>query len=309
MRIGERDHDVLVPAPSGRSQTPASVPPEPTDADEAVDLAVGLRARFPAPWSRCAPGGWRRCRTGWPRSRRSARSCAAARRAGPTASRSCSGWRRARPALRSVRRRNSRSMSFFSWLWVFGNDDDGAESQRVGDQREPDAGIAGGAFDDGAARPQLAALDSASRMMNSAARSFTDWPGFMNSALPRMLQPVSSEARFSLISGVLPIASTTSVIECSCARNLAGPLPNAGQTLVAAEGRKVKAGLHAICASGLFCLGEHHLADVDIARQESGLAIGQVIFPQPPEPVVETRGIRFGQAARKLLRQIASVLA
>ena len=34
---------------------------------------------------------------------------------------------------------------------------------------------------------------SASWMMNSAARSFTDWPGFMNSALPRIAQPVASE--------------------------------------------------------------------------------------------------------------------
>jgi hypothetical protein len=45
--------------------------------------------------------------------------------------------------------------------------------------------------------------------MNSAARSFTDWPGFMNSALPRISQPVASEARFNRISGVLPIASIT----------------------------------------------------------------------------------------------------
>jgi hypothetical protein len=45
--------------------------------------------------------------------------------------------------------------------------------------------------------------------MNRPARSFTDWPGFMNSALPRISQPVVSDARFSLISGVLPIASIT----------------------------------------------------------------------------------------------------
>ena len=45
-------------------------------------------------------------------------------------------------------------------------------------------------------------------MMNSAARSFTDWPGFMNSALPRIVQPVASEARLSLISGVRPMAPT-----------------------------------------------------------------------------------------------------
>ncbi len=34
----------------------------------------------------------------------------------------------------------------------------------------------------------------------------------MNSALPRMVQPVASEARSSLISGVLPMASTTSFL-------------------------------------------------------------------------------------------------
>src|SRR4029450_7167589 len=50
--------------------------------------------------------------------------------------------------------------------------------------------------------------------MNRRARSLTDWPGFMNSALPRMLQPVASEARRSLISGVLPMAARTSSLNC-----------------------------------------------------------------------------------------------
>src|SRR5215469_7469653 len=54
---------------------------------------------------------------------------------------------------------------------------------------------------------------SASRIIHLPARSFTDWPGFMNSALPRMVQPVASDARFSLMSGVLPIASTTSLLK------------------------------------------------------------------------------------------------
>src|SRR3569832_235924 len=53
---------------------------------------------------------------------------------------------------------------------------------------------------------------SASKIIHLPARSLTDWPGFMNSALPRMVQPVSSEARFNLISGVLPIASMTSLL-------------------------------------------------------------------------------------------------
>ena len=44
-------------------------------------------------------------------------------------------------------------------------------------------------------------------MMASAARSLTEPPGLRNSALPRMVQPVSSDALRSLISGVLPIVS------------------------------------------------------------------------------------------------------
>src|SRR5262249_43779846 len=51
---------------------------------------------------------------------------------------------------------------------------------------------------------------SASRMICRAGRSLTDWPGFMNSALPRIVQPVAADARLSLISGVLPIAATMS---------------------------------------------------------------------------------------------------
>src|SRR5437016_7670655 len=54
---------------------------------------------------------------------------------------------------------------------------------------------------------------SASRIIHLPARSLTDWPGFMNSALPRMVQPVASEAYLSLMSGVLPIASTTSLLK------------------------------------------------------------------------------------------------
>jgi hypothetical protein len=55
---------------------------------------------------------------------------------------------------------------------------------------------------------------TASWIMKRAARSFTDWPGFMNSAFPRMVQPVAAEARCNLISGVWPIASTMPVLIC-----------------------------------------------------------------------------------------------
>src|ERR1035437_6050986 len=49
----------------------------------------------------------------------------------------------------------------------------------------------------------------ASFTMASPARSFTDPPGFMNSALPKSSQPVNADAWRSLMSGVFPIASMT----------------------------------------------------------------------------------------------------
>jgi hypothetical protein len=58
---------------------------------------------------------------------------------------------------------------------------------------------------------------SASRIICRAGRSFTDWPGFMNSALPRMVHPVAAEARSSLISGVLPMVSTIPSLVCIAA--------------------------------------------------------------------------------------------
>ncbi|MCY1371115.1 hypothetical protein D9M69_582470 [compost metagenome] len=66
---------------------------------------------------------------------------------------------------------------------------------------------------------------SASRMIQSAARSFTDCPGLRNSALPRIVQPVASETVFSRIRGVLPIASRTdgrmAICRTSCLRTAA----------------------------------------------------------------------------------------
>src|SRR5262249_15391170 len=89
------------------------------------------------------------------------------------------------------------------------DDDDGAVSERVGNERKPDPGVAGGASTTsppGRSSPRF----SASRIIWRAGRSLTEPPGFMNSALPRMVQPVASETRRSLIKGVLPIASMTS---------------------------------------------------------------------------------------------------
>src|SRR5258708_806135 len=57
---------------------------------------------------------------------------------------------------------------------------------------------------------------SASRIIWRPARSFTEPPGFMNSALPRIVQPVACEAALSLISGVWPIASTRPSVCMGC---------------------------------------------------------------------------------------------
>src|SRR5882672_319169 len=69
----------------------------------------------------------------------------------------------------------------------------------------------------GLSRPRF----SASRMMYSPARSFTEPPGFRNSALPRISQPVSSDGPRRRMSGVLPIAPTSpsrmSLIGSACA--------------------------------------------------------------------------------------------
>ena len=54
-------------------------------------------------------------------------------------------------------------------------------------------------------------LSSASRIMAFAARSLTEPPGFKNSALPKILQPVNSDAFRSFISGVLPTDSRKSL--------------------------------------------------------------------------------------------------
>src|ERR1700751_3161615 len=102
---------------------------------------------------------------------------------------------------------------------------------------------------------------SASRIIPLPARSFTDGPGFMNSALPRIVQPVASEARLSLMSGVLPIASTTSLLKI-----MEVPTSLGFWTTL-----KDPQPPHKRPRSTLLC--EDNLPHVDVPRQESGLAI------------------------------------
>src|SRR5436190_17264442 len=99
---------------------------------------------------------------------------------------------------------------------------------------------------------------SASRMMNSAARSFTDCPGFMNSALARISHLVCSLARRSRIRGVFPMASRTLLATCM-SRYLGGDLG----------------------------FGEIELHHVGPFGPEPGLAIAQVEAPELAEPLVE----------------------
>ena len=103
----------------------------------------------------------------------------------------------------------------------FRNDDHGAKTHGIADECEPDAGVARRALDDDAAGPQLS-FSTASSMMNRAARSFTDWPGSDQFGLAENGAPVAAETRSSLISGVLPIASTIPSLNCIVATSLKG---------------------------------------------------------------------------------------
>ena len=92
-------------------------------------------------------------------------------------------------------------MSFFSWDWVSGITMTVRKPMALATKARPMPVLP--AVPSTMIPPGLSCpLATASRTMARAARSLTDPPGFMNSALPRMVQPVSSEARRSLIMGV-----------------------------------------------------------------------------------------------------------
>src|SRR3990172_1563554 len=81
---------------------------------------------------------------------------------------------------------------------------------------------------------------SASRTIARAARSFTEPPGFMNSALPRMVQPVVSEALGSRMRGVLPMAAETSPHACIVRRRSIA-LPAVDLVVAREERRELRA--------------------------------------------------------------------
>ena len=128
-------------------------------AGEAVDLAVRSAARFPGRWFRYGPGGWRHCRTGWPRSRRSFPSCANSLRQPSRQAHIIVGIAIGhRRHFDQLGAHQAQRVLLFLALGI-GDDDDGLEAQRIGHHRQADAGIAGRAFDDGAAGPERAARD------------------------------------------------------------------------------------------------------------------------------------------------------
>src|SRR6478752_1492141 len=113
----------------------------------------------------------------------------------------------------------------------------------------------------------------------------------MNSALPRMVQPVNSEARLSLISGVLPIAWTTSLLNFI--------FKNTGCFVTADDPKVPPPGSQADRVARLLSgFREHHVTHVDISRQKSRFAICEIVFPQAPKTVVEARRrqVRPGRA-------------
>src|SRR5579872_2107786 len=63
---------------------------------------------------------------------------------------------------------------------------------------------------------------------------------------------------------------------------------------------KGKRDLRPYCALRLSRFREHHLTDVDIARQEACLAVSQIILPQPPKPFVESERDENGPGSAKV---------
>ena len=102
-----------------------------------------------------------------------------------------------------------RSMSFFSWDWVSGMTMTARYPSALATIAMPIPVLP--AVPSTTAPPGPSAPRAiASPMIASAARSLTDPPGFMNSALPKIVHPVASDAARSRMSGVRPIAPTRS---------------------------------------------------------------------------------------------------
>ena len=85
----------------------------------------------------------------------------------------------------------------------------------------------------------------ASRTIARAARSLTEPPGFMNSALPRIVQPVAADAARNLMSGVFPMDSmTVGLKDMLTSLRRAGTLGEAAGANKPARGRRIGEASH-----------------------------------------------------------------
>src|SRR6478735_2663065 len=86
---------------------------------------------------------------------------------------------------------------------IIRNHDHSAISPRPSDHDKPDSGVTSSSLNDRCAWLKQTGFLSVSD--DSVSRSiFTEPAGFMNSAFPRISQPVSSDSRRSRINGVFP---------------------------------------------------------------------------------------------------------
>src|SRR6185312_14992891 len=58
----------------------------------------------------------------------------------------------------------------------------------------------------------------------------------------------------------------------------------------------------------LFGLGKYDLPNIDISRQESGFAIGEVVLPQATEPVVEAERDEVGPCGAEITSPVGERL-
>src|ERR1700753_3679448 len=155
-------------------------------------------------------------------------------------------------------------MSFFSWLCASGITISVRYPRALATTARPMPVLP--AVDSTTRPPGLSSPRfSASRIIHLPARSLTDWPGFMNSALPRIVQPVASEARLSLISGVLPMASMTSLLKVIF---LSAAFPRRPSGSAGEPSQRKQAAQADRDATPSTRFGEYDLSHVDISGEE-----------------------------------------
>ena len=160
-RIGQHAAHRRAAATSGTRTRPAKRAAGAARGHEGIDAPAGLLPDLRARWCASARRGWRCCRTGWTRWRWAA----------APARRRATFWYwfgiavRHRRHLVHLGAQHLEQLVFLRRL-VVRHHDDAAIAARVAHVRQADAGVAGGAFDDGAAG--LAARRAASACAHDA---------------------------------------------------------------------------------------------------------------------------------------------